>query len=73
MSEVTDIVAPMLQRLQTQLGVMDRRLDVLTDDVKNLKVRVTNVEENMVATNRRLDTFELWLDRIERRLELTEA
>jgi hypothetical protein len=34
---------------------------------------VTNVEENLVALNRRADRMDLRVERIERRLDLTEA
>jgi hypothetical protein len=51
----------------------DRQLKDFGDDVRELKVRMTNVEENLVGVQRRIDKVELRLERIERRLELTEA
>lgn len=52
---------------------VDAKLDRVIDDLADLKVRVTNVEENLVALNRRLDRMDLRVERIERRLELTET
>lgn len=73
MSEVTDIVVPLLQQIQTRLTRIEGRLDRLVDDVQDLKVRVTHVEEGLAGANRRLDRLDMRAERIERRLELTEA
>jgi predicted nucleic acid-binding Zn-ribbon protein len=51
---------------------MDEKLDRLLDDVRDLKVRMTAVEEGVAGVNRRLDRLEVRVDRIERRLELTD-
>ncbi len=48
---------------------VDAKFDRVIDDLADIKVRVTNVEENLVALNRRMDRVE----RMERRLELTRA
>jgi predicted nucleic acid-binding Zn-ribbon protein len=67
MSEEPDnIVLVMLRRI-------DAKLDRVGEDVHNLKVRMTSVEEGMAAMNRRVDRIEERLDRIERRLDLTEV
>lgn len=73
MSEVTDLILPILQRMQAQMNSMDRKLDNLTDDMQLLKVRVTNIEEAMVGFNRRMDNLEVRISRIERRLDLADA
>ena len=52
---------------------MDEKLDRLIDDVGDLKVRMTAVEESVVGVHRRLDRLELRIERIEKRLDLTEA
>ena len=52
---------------------VDAKLDRVIDDLADIKVRVTNVEENLVALNRRADRMDLRVERIERRLGLTEA
>jgi hypothetical protein len=44
--------------------------DRVHDDVKDIKVRLTSVEEALAGVNRRIDRTEGRLDRIERRLEL---
>ena len=58
---------------------MDAKLDRVIDDVGDLKVGTTNVEERLAkvelsiaGTNRRVDRVEARLDRIERRLDLAE-
>jgi predicted nuclease with TOPRIM domain len=52
---------------------IDDKLDRLVDDVRELKIRMTAVEENLASLNRRFDRLEVRVDRIERRLELTET
>jgi predicted nucleic acid-binding Zn-ribbon protein len=52
---------------------MDAKLDRLLDDVHDLKVRMTAVEEAVVGVHRRVDRVEARLDRIEKRLELVQA
>jgi predicted nucleic acid-binding Zn-ribbon protein len=64
--EPDNIVLVMLRR-------MDGKLDRIIEDVQNLKVRMTSVEEGLVGVNRRVDRIEERLDRIERRLDLTEV
>ena len=51
----------------------DRKLNDLTDDVRELKIRMTGVDEGLAGVNRRLDRIEVRVERIERRLELTDA
>lgn len=59
---------------------IDEKLDHVLEDVRDLKVRVTNQEESfakfelpIAGVNRRIDRVEASLDRIERRLDLAEA
>lgn len=66
MSEVTDIVVPMLRQLQADMGSVK-------EDLHNIKVRVTSIESGFAALNRRMDSFDFRLERIERRLELRDA
>jgi hypothetical protein len=56
----------------TYLRRLDGKLDRVIDDVQDLKVRMTAVEEGLSGVNRRLDRIEIRGDRIERRLELSE-
>ena len=41
-------------------------------DIRDLKLRVTNVEEGLAGVHRRLDRTDARLDRIERRLDLAD-
>ena len=52
---------------------IDAKLDIILDAVRNLQVRVTSIEENMGAMNRRLDSMDRRLEHIEKRLDLVEA
>jgi len=63
--EPDNIVLVYLRRL-------DEKVDRLIDDVGDLKVRMTAVEESIAGVNRRLDRLDGRVDRIERRLELAD-
>ena len=52
---------------------IDTELNRLIDDVHDLKVRITSVEEGLAGINRRLDRLEMRVERIERRLDLAGA
>ena len=52
---------------------IDEKLDRLIDDVQDLKVRVTALEEGQAGINRRLDRLELRVERIERRLDMVDT
>ena len=67
MSENTDnIVLKYLRAIRADQEQM-------MSDMAVLKVRVTNLEENQVVANQRLDRIEAHLHRIEKRLDLVEA
>jgi archaellum component FlaC len=55
------------------LRKIDERTERIAEDLHDLKVRVTSVEEGLAGVNRRLDRLEGRVERIERRLELTDA
>ncbi|MEF2551251.1 hypothetical protein VQ042_07715 [Aurantimonas sp. A2-1-M11] len=61
-----NLVLAMLRRMD---GKLDRGLEELHD----IKVRQTAVEENMAGVHRRIDRLDERFQRVERRLELTEA
>ena len=61
--EPDNIVLQLLRR-------MDGKLDRVLEDVSDLKVRMTHVEEGLAGVNRRLDRLEARVDRVERRLDL---
>jgi hypothetical protein len=55
---------------------VEARLDRVIDDLADIKVRVMNVEENLVVLNRRAYQTDLRIERIERnerRLDVTES
>ena len=62
----TDFTLQLLRR-------MDAKLDRVLDDVQDIKVRLTAVEEAVNGVNRRIDRLETRVDRIERRLDLVDA
>ena len=55
------------------LRKIDERTERMASDLQDLKTRMTSVEEGLVGVNRRLDRLEVRVERIERRLELTDA
>ncbi|MGH6846411.1 MAG: hypothetical protein ACREC0_02910 [Methylocella sp.] len=65
MPEPDNLVLVYLRRI-------DEKVDRVIDDVRDLKVRITNLEEGQAGIHRRLDRIEARLDRIERRLDLVE-
>jgi hypothetical protein len=50
----------------------DEKLDRIIDEMLDVKVRMTAVEEGLAGVNRRLDRLELRVERIERRLDLVD-
>ncbi|MCO5131105.1 MAG: hypothetical protein M9932_11130 [Xanthobacteraceae bacterium] len=50
----------------------DEKLDRVIDDMRDLKIRATAVEEGLVGIHRRLDRLETRVERIERRLDLVD-
>jgi hypothetical protein len=65
MPEPDNVVLVYLRRI-------DEKVDRVIDDVRDIKLRVTNLEEGQAGIQRRLDRVEARLDRIERRLDLVE-
>ena len=55
------------------LRKIDQRTERMTDDLQDLKVRLTSVEEGLAGVDRRLDRLEHRVERIEKRLELSDA
>jgi phage shock protein A len=52
---------------------IDERTQRMADDITDLKVRMTAVEEALAGVNRRIDRLEQRIERIERRLDLADA
>jgi archaellum component FlaC len=55
------------------LRKIDQRTERMAEDLHDLKVRVTSVEEGLAGVNRRLDRLEIRFERVEKRLELSDA
>lgn len=64
--EPENVVLVLLRRI-------DERTERMADDLQDLKVRVTSVEEGLAGVNRRLDRLEGRMERVDRRHELTDA
>jgi archaellum component FlaC len=64
--EPDNLVLAMLRKI-------DQRTERMADDLQDPKSRMTSVEEGLAGVNRTLDRLEMRVDRIERRLELSEA
>lgn len=71
--EPDNLVLPLLRR-------MDAKLDRVIEDVQDLKIRVTSVEERLAGvelgiagTHRRLDRLEVRVEHVERQLDLVGA
>jgi hypothetical protein len=66
MAEPENLTLQMLRK-------MDGKLDRLVEDVQDIKIPMTHVEEGLAGVNRRLDRLEVRVDRIEKRLELVDG
>jgi archaellum component FlaC len=55
------------------LRKIDQRTERMAEDLQDMKVRLTSVEEGLAGVNRRLDRLDHRLERIEPRLELSDA
>jgi archaellum component FlaC len=52
---------------------MDAKMDRVIDDLHDVKVRLTAVEQGLNVVQRRIDRLEDRVERIERRLDLVDA
>ena len=52
---------------------IDTKIDRLIDDIRDIKHRMTTIEESVAGQSRRLDRVEDRLDCIEQRLDLVDA
>lgn len=55
------------------LRKVDERTSRMADDLQDLKGRVAPIADGLAGVNRRLDRLDGRVERIERRLELTDA
>jgi len=51
---------------------LDEKVDRIVDEMLDVKVRLTAVEEGLAGVNWRLDRLEIRVERIERRLDLVD-
>ncbi len=51
---------------------LDEKIDRVGDDLRDLKVRMTAVEENLAGVQRRIDRLDTRVERIEKRLDLVD-
>ncbi|MBX9777205.1 MAG: hypothetical protein K2Y71_22750 [Xanthobacteraceae bacterium] len=59
------VILVMLRRI-------DQRTERMSEDIHDLKVPLTHVEEGLAGVNRRMDRLDQRVERIERRLDLVE-
>jgi hypothetical protein len=64
-TEPDNIVVQYLRRF-------DAKLDRVVDEMLDVKVPLTAVEEGLAGVNRRLDRIEVRVERVERRLDLAD-
>jgi len=51
---------------------IDTKVDRLAEEVHDVKIRLTAIEEALAGVNRRIDRLEVRVERIERRLDLVD-
>jgi len=71
--EPDNLVLQILRRVETRLTGMETKMDRVLDDMHDLKVRVTHVEEGLAGVNRRLDRLDERIERVEKRLTLVDS
>jgi chromosome segregation ATPase len=64
------LLRDMRDEMRERFNRLDTKLDRAVEDLRDLKVRVTAVEEGLAGVNRRLDRIDARVDRIETRLDL---
>ena len=65
-AETDNVILALLRRI-------DERTARMADDLSGLKTGVTSVGEGLAGVNRRLDCLDHRFDRIERRLQCSDA
>ena len=58
--------------LSVYMRRLDAKMDRLIDDMADVKIRLTNLEEGQAVMNRRMDRLEARVERIERSLDLVD-
>ncbi|MFZ1110507.1 MAG: hypothetical protein WAN43_19450 [Rhodomicrobium sp.] len=67
------LLREMRAEMKERFDRLDAKLDRLTDDMRDIKVRMTNAEEAIAGVNRRLDRLDAGMERVEKRLDLVQA
>ena len=71
--ETENFTLQLLRQMDRRLQGIEVKIDRVIDDVHDLKVRQSSVEEGLAGVNRRLDRLDVRVERIEHRLELADA
>jgi predicted nuclease with TOPRIM domain len=73
-SDMMAIMAPETENLVLEhLRHMRAAMDVMRDDIREIKTRLGIIEQQYASLSNRIDRIEGRLDRIEKRLELADA
>lgn len=64
--EADNLILPILRRV-------DQRTERMSEDIHDMKSRLTNVEEGLAGVNRRVDRLDERLEKIEKHLGLIDA
>ena len=72
MSEVTDIILPVLNQIQGRLTRIEERLDKIEEGQRSLNTRMSLMERGLSEVHSRVDMIDVRLDRMEKFQHLTE-
>ncbi len=67
------LLREMRAEMKERFDRLDAKLDRVTDDMRDIKVRMTNSEEALAGVNRRLDRLDARVERVEKRLDLVQV
>ena len=70
---VENLILEHLKAIRAELGKLAEKIDTLTQRVGSLERHSSMIHDDMVSIQMRLDKHDGRLDRIEKRLDLTEA
>ena len=71
--EPENLVLAILRRVEDPLTRVEAKIDRLNDQSHDTNLRLAHVEENLAGVHRGQDRSDVRLDRIEKRLDLTDA
>ncbi len=67
------LLREMRAEMKGRFNRFDEKLGSLTDDMRDIKIRMTNAEEALAGVNRRLDRLDARSERVEKRLDLVQV